>query len=113
MPETRLHIEPERIDALPLALGMLQRMGVPQIVDAHLGSGHGNRQGLSYGQLTHGFSAHIITAQDHRLVTVEAWAQGHPWVDAHPEHRPAGVHADRVRGPAGIAGAARHLGWPV
>jgi transposase len=75
--EARLHIEPERIDELPLALGMLQRMGVSQIVDAHLGSGHGNRQGLSYGQLTHGFSAHIITAQDHRLVTVEAWVQEH------------------------------------
>jgi len=77
MRETRLHIEPERIDELPLALGLLQRMGVPQIVDAHLGSGHGNRQGLSYGQLTHGFSARIITAQDHRLAAVEAWAQGH------------------------------------
>jgi transposase len=77
MPETRLHIKPERIDDLPLALGMLQRMGVPQIVDTHLGSGHGNRQGLSYGQLTHGFSARIITAQDHRLVAVEAWSQEH------------------------------------
>jgi transposase len=77
MPDTRLHIEPERIDELPLALGLLQRMGVPQIVDAHLGSGHGNRQGLSYGQLTHGFSARIITAQDHRLVAVEAWSQEH------------------------------------
>jgi transposase len=77
MPDTRLHIEPERIDELPLALGMLPRMGVPQSVDAHLGSGHGNRQGLSYGQLAHGFSAHIITARDHRLVAVEAWSQEH------------------------------------
>jgi hypothetical protein len=59
MPDTRLYIESERIDDLPLALGQLHRMGVPQIVDAHLGSGHGNRQGLSYGQLTHGFSARI------------------------------------------------------
>ena len=75
MPDTRLPIEPERIDELPLALGLLDRMGVSQIVDAHLGSGHGNRQGLSYGQLTHGFSARIITAQDHRLVAVEAWSQ--------------------------------------
>jgi transposase len=77
MPETRLHIEPERIDELPLALGLLQRMGVPQSVDAHLGPGHGNRQGLSYGQLIHGFSARIMTAQDHRLVAVEAWAEDH------------------------------------
>lgn len=77
MPDTRLHIEPERIDDLPLALGLLQGMGVPQVVDTHLGAGHGNRQGLSYGQLAHGFSGHIITAQDHRLVSVEPWAQGH------------------------------------
>jgi len=80
MPDTRLHIEPERIDELPLALGMLQRMGVPQSMDAHLDPGHGNRQGLSYGQLTHGFSAHIITARDHRVVAVEAWSQEHQCV---------------------------------
>lgn len=70
-------IEPERIDDLPLALGLLQRMGVSQIMDAHLGAGHGNRRGLSYGQLAHAFCARIITAQDHRLVSVEPWAQDH------------------------------------
>jgi transposase len=77
MLDTRLHIEPERIDELPLVLGQLHRMGVAQIVDAHLGSVHGNRQGLSYGQLTDGLCARIITAQDHRLVAVEAWSQEH------------------------------------
>lgn len=77
MPDIPIHIEPERIDDLPLALGLLQRMGVPQVVDAHLGTGHGNRQGLSYGQLTHGFAGRIITAQDHRLVAVEPWSQAH------------------------------------
>lgn len=50
MPDLPFQIEPERIDALPLAFGMLQHMGVPQIMDAHLGAGHGNRRGLSYGQ---------------------------------------------------------------
>lgn len=77
MPETRIHVEPERIDDLPLALGLLQRMGVPHVVDAHLGAGHGNRQGLSYGQLTHGLAGRIITAQDHRLSPVEPWSQEH------------------------------------
>ena len=80
MPDTRLQIEPERIDDLPLALGLLQRMGIPQIVDAHLGAGHGNRQGLSYGQLTHGLSGRIITAHDHRLSSVEPWAHAHQQV---------------------------------
>ncbi len=47
MSEPRWDIEPERIDELPLALGLLDRMGVAQAIDAHLGAGHGNRQGLS------------------------------------------------------------------
>jgi len=77
MPDTRIHVAPERIDDLPLALAVLHQMRVPQIVDAHLGGGHGNRQGLSYGQLMHGFAGRIITARDHRLSPVEAWAQDH------------------------------------
>src|SRR5512136_1546786 len=77
MIETRLHIEPERIDELPLVMGMLERMGVSQAIDAHLGAGHGNRQGLSYGQLAHGLSGRIITVRDHRLSPVERWSQEH------------------------------------
>jgi transposase len=77
MPDTRIHVEPERIDDLPLTLGLLHRMRVPQIVDTHLGVGHGNRQGLSYGQLTHGFAGRIITARDHRLSPVESWTREH------------------------------------
>lgn len=77
MPGTHLHIEPERLDDLPLALGLLDRMGIAPVVDTHLGVGHGNRQGLSYGQLAQGFSARIIMLQDHRLLPVEAWSQEH------------------------------------
>jgi transposase len=80
MPDTRLRIEPERIDELPLALGILEHMSVPQIVNTHLGPEHGNRQGLSYGQLAHGLGAYIIAAQDHRLVAVEAWSREHQGV---------------------------------
>lgn len=83
MPDTPIHIEPERIDDLPLALGLLEGMGVPQVMDAHLGPGHGNRQGLSYGQLTHGLAGHILTAQDHRLSPVEPWSQAHQAVLGH------------------------------
>ncbi len=77
MPDTRLQIEPERLDELPLVLGLLDRMDVAQAIDAHLGAGHGNRQGLSYGQLAQGLSARIITLQDHRLAPVERWSQEH------------------------------------
>ena len=83
LPDTPIQIEPERIDDRPLALGLLEDMGVPQVMDAHLGPGHGNRQGLSYGQLTHGLAGHILTAQDHRLSSVEPWSQAHQAVLSH------------------------------
>jgi transposase len=77
MPNDAMRIEPERIDDLPLVLGLLQRLGIGEVLDRHLGSGHGNRKGLSYGQLALGLCARIISTQDHRLVSVEAWAQRH------------------------------------
>ncbi|HSD82688.1 MAG TPA: IS1634 family transposase [Anaerolineae bacterium] len=77
MPETPMQIEPERLDELPLAVGLLAHMQIAKVIDAQLGSGHGNRQGLSYGQLAQGFSARIMTLQDHRLSPVEAWSQEH------------------------------------
>lgn len=77
MPNDAIRIEPERIDDLPLVLGLLQRLGIGEVLDRHLGSGHGNRQGLSYGRLALGLCARIISTQDHRLVSVEAWAQAH------------------------------------
>ncbi len=40
----------ERVDDIPLLLQQMQHLGLAQLIDAHLHP-HGNRQGLSYGQI--------------------------------------------------------------
>lgn len=50
-------------------------MKVADIVDAALPAPHGNRQGLSFGQLTVLWLTHILTQYDHRRSPVEAWAR--------------------------------------
>lgn len=50
-------------------------MNVAEIIDAAVPHPHGNRQGLSYGQLTVLWLTHIITQCDHRMSPVEAWAR--------------------------------------
>jgi hypothetical protein len=44
-------ITSERIDDIPLLMQWLFDMHIAQIIDAVLNTPHGNRQGLSYGQL--------------------------------------------------------------
>ena len=63
------------MDDVPLILYWLSQMQVPEIIDAALSEPHGNRQGLSYGQLTVLWLTYILTQYDHRLNPVEAWAR--------------------------------------
>jgi hypothetical protein len=41
----------ERIDDLPVIIYWLKQMKVASIIDNYLAKPHGNRQGLSYGEL--------------------------------------------------------------
>lgn len=68
-------ITSERVDDLPLLVHQLRRMEVAQSIDQILPPAHGNRQGLSSGQLAVGFLAYILTQGDHRLSPVEEWTQ--------------------------------------
>lgn len=68
-----LTITSERIDDVPLLVHWLLRMHVDQIIDAVLGPPHGNRQGLSYGQLAVVFIAYILTECNHFLSPVRDW----------------------------------------
>ena len=63
----------ERVDDIPLLLQQMQHLGLAQLIDAHL-IPHGNRQGLSYGQLACVWLAHILSQADHCLSHVRAWA---------------------------------------
>lgn len=67
----------ERVDDLPLILEWLSQMQVAQILDKGLGPVHGNRKGLSYGQLSVLFVAYIVSQSDHRLSHVEEWVRTH------------------------------------
>ena len=71
-----LTIHTERIDDIPLLLEQQVKMGIPQVIDAVI-SPHGNRQGLSVGELTTSWISYILSEADHRMVFVEPWAEQH------------------------------------
>ena len=50
-------------------------MRIVELIDENLPVPHGNRQGLSYGQLSVLLLTYIVSQSDHRLCTVEPWAK--------------------------------------
>jgi transposase len=70
-------ITSERIDDIPLLMRWLLDMHIDQIIDRVLGTPHGNRQGLSYGQLAVVFVAYILTECNHFLSPVRDWVSKH------------------------------------
>lgn len=67
----------ERIDDLPLIIYWLKQMKVASIIDNHLVKPHGNRKGLSYGELAVLLLTYIISEADHRICCVEKWVEEH------------------------------------
>ena len=61
----------ERIDSLPLIIYWLKQIKVASIIDNHLGSPHGNRKGLSYGELAVLLLTYIVSEADHRICCLE------------------------------------------
>jgi transposase len=70
-------ITSERVDDLPVIVHWLLQMNLPTLIDQHLPQPHGNRQGLSYGQLSVLLLAYILSQADHRLCAVEPWVRQH------------------------------------
>lgn len=67
----------ERADDLPLIIHWLKQMDITSIIDRELPSPHGNRKGLSYGQLSVLFLSYVVSQSDHRLCAVEPWVEKH------------------------------------
>ncbi len=67
----------ERVDDLPVVIHWLSQMCIERLIDEQLPPPHGNRQGLSYGQLAILLLSYIITQADHRLCAVESWVNQH------------------------------------
>ena len=71
---TEITVTTERIDDFPLLLEIMIRLGLPDILDRHLGR-HGLHQGLSWGWIAIIWLAHILTQSDHRKRPVQAWVR--------------------------------------
>lgn len=65
-------VQTERIDDIPLLLYLLIQMEVQESIDAAY-TPHGNHEGLSIGWLAVIWLTYIVSAADHRMVTVQEW----------------------------------------
>jgi transposase len=72
----KLALTHERVDDIPLLIGLGQRMGLLELLDRHLGN-HGLHQGLSNGVLATTWMSFIGSEGDHRKSTVQDWAERH------------------------------------
>jgi transposase len=67
----------ERIDDVPLLLGLMRRMKIAETLDKHLGHHH-LHEGLSNGNLALGWLAYLLSESDHRKSAVQQWANRLP-----------------------------------
>ena len=70
-----------RLDDLPLVLGLLMQMKLPEIFDREIGD-HGLHPGLSGGWMMTIWLAFIINCGDHTKYRVETWVERHQEVIA-------------------------------
>ena len=76
-----MNITTERIDDFPLLLEVIQRLGLPSIIDNHLRR-HGLHQGLSWGWIATIWLAHILTQSNPRKQPVQSWVrQAHATIE--------------------------------
>jgi transposase len=73
----RLTLTHERVDDIPLLIGLAQQLQLPVILDRHLGN-HGHQQGWSNGWLATVWLAYILSQGDHRKAAVREWANALP-----------------------------------
>jgi len=73
MNTSSISITTEQINSLPLLLGMLDDMGIRDLIDPHVRP-HGNWAGASVGTVVSIWLSHILMEQDHRVVLVRDWA---------------------------------------
>jgi len=71
--DATLQLTHERVDDVPLLLGFLIRLRLPEIIDRQLPP-HPLHQGLSNGWLITVWIAYILSRADHRKAHVQEWA---------------------------------------
>ena len=70
---TTLRLVHERVDDVPLILGFLTQLRLPNLLDQHL-KPHPHHQGLSLGWLITFWITYILSQADHRKSHVRSWA---------------------------------------
>jgi transposase len=71
-----IELSHERVDDIPLIIGLAQHLHLPEVLDRHLGN-HGHHQGLSNGWLATIWLTYILTEGDHRKSSVQDWVDRH------------------------------------
>jgi transposase len=71
-----LALQHERVDDIPLLIGLMQKLHLPEVLERSLGSHH-LHEGISNGLLTCGWLAFILSAANHCKVSVQDWAVSH------------------------------------
>src|SRR6476661_9256401 len=69
-------LQHERVDDIPLLVGVLEQLGVAAVLERHLGSHH-LHQGLGNGTLAATWIAFILSEANHCKVSVQDWALRH------------------------------------
>src|SRR5262245_57907846 len=72
----------ERVDDIPLILGLANKLHLAEVLDHHLGTPR-LPQGLNHGPWAVGWLASILSQADHRTAAVRDWAHGMPHTLAH------------------------------
>src|SRR4029077_18164604 len=72
--DATLELTHERVDDVPLLLGFLVRLQLPEVLDRHFPA-HSLHQGLSNACLTTVWIACIRSRADHRKSSVQAWPE--------------------------------------
>ena len=75
--QSDLVIITERVDDVALRIGQMVKMGVVEVLDKHIPQ-HWQPRGVSWGWTAVIWLASILTAGEHRTVSVEAYIQGLP-----------------------------------
>src|SRR3954452_24901864 len=72
--DATLELTHERVDDVPLLLGFLIKLNLPEILDRHFPP-HPLHQGLSNGWIITAWIAYILSRADHRKSPVQDWAR--------------------------------------
>lgn len=70
---SKVKVQTEQVNDIPLLIKQQEKMGIAEILDQIVPQ-HGNRKGLSLGQMIVGWLSYIVSESDHRLSFVEEWA---------------------------------------